>query len=131
MIAVAGVIISGAVFLLLRGLTEDSPHGQLQRSRLGLDKPPSAYDLYKDDPKIKAEVQKCLNKEGEDMREFFKNLPKTQPELFTRDNDTGLYSWRDNNQSNYTLPKINVPTSKASAGYYMHDLSKEEEKYKS
>lgn len=62
-------------------------------------------------------------------REFFKDLPKTQPELFTRDNETGLYYWIDNNQGNYTLPKIDDPTSKASAGYYMYDLSIEEEKY--
>src|SRR5215207_584759 len=106
MVAVAGVIIAGALFLLLRGLTEDSPQGQLQRSRLGLDKPPSAYDLYKDDPTFKAELQKRLNKDAEEMREYFKNLPKTRPDLFTIDNGTGLYYFKDPNQqqSNYTLP---------------------------
>jgi hypothetical protein len=45
-IIVGGAIVAGVGFLVIRGLMEDSPQGQLQRSRLGLDKEPSLSMIY-------------------------------------------------------------------------------------
>src|SRR5215217_2135447 len=111
-IIVGGAIVAGVGFLKIGGLMEDSPQGQLQRSRLGLDKEPSLYDLYKDTPQVK--------KLEQEARESWKNL--RYPDA-VRDNKTGLY----------VLPKINNTntntTSLSKAGYAYNDLSAEEEQY--
>ena len=105
---VAGAIIAGVGWFVYNGLTGDDPYSQLQRSRLGLGKPPSIYDLYKDTPEVKK-----LEKQ---WAEGWKNL--RNPNL-VRDNQTGLW----------VLPKTNTTNTTSNAAYYIPSLAMQEEQY--
>ena len=96
-VIVSVVAAVGIGFDLYNSLSADTPSSQLQRARFGQDKNPSPFDLLNSTSAGRGLLEQAGEKYQLAYQGYFKNPPKTSPELFDRDNETDLLFWKNTN----------------------------------